>query len=120
MKIRSFFIYSLFIGTHISCGNANHKTKEQEIAIKYIEDSKEILALSKQGADLIGKAMKVAFSDSMQAAKYYRDALDKFLAAVAIDTTRKRTGIYLPDLYGKLKMRDSVIYWRNWLGVVDQ
>jgi hypothetical protein len=61
--------------------------------------------------------MKIEFSDSLRAAGYYRQALDKFLAAAKLDPTHKEFGIYLPDLYGKLHKPDSATYWKNKLAL---
>ena len=83
-------------------------------------NKKKSLVLMKEGADFIILGINIEFSDSLKAATYYRQATNKFLEAIRYDPTNKKLGIYLPDVYSKLRLSDSVIYWRNWLNPEDR
>jgi hypothetical protein len=102
------YILLLFLGpTLIGCNLNTQKKIDTETAME----------LSKEAGSLMGKALQIEFSDSLQASILYRQALDKFLEATKSDTTHKEFALYLPDLYGKLNKMDSSAYWKNKLAL---
>ena len=119
------FTISYFI---IAACNSNNSSKtgiyktEKDSLIEYKAKSDEILKIMKEGSNFLiqGMELDMKMHDSITSKIYYRKALDKFLIALAVDTTRKKVGIYIPDLYVKLKMFDSASYWKNWLGPEDK
>ena len=72
---------------------------------------RESLRLFKSGSDLMMKGFKIDFEDSLTAQKYYRQAIDTFIASLRADTTDLRTGTYLSDLYYKVQKFDSALFW---------
>ena len=116
----SYFIFTA-CNSNNSIKTGIHKTEKDSI-LEYKAKSEEILKIMKEGSNFLVQGMdaEMKMYDSVKAKVYYRKALDKFLIAMAVDTTRKKVGLYIPDLYAKLNMYDSSVYWKNWLGPEDK
>jgi hypothetical protein len=88
-----------------SCNQIDEKQKQENI-----------LKLMNEAGDFLQMGMIEEITDSAKAMIHYRKALNKFFEALAIDKKQKKIGIYIPDLSSKLKIEDSSLYWKEWLG----
>jgi len=120
MIFKTNIIYLFLSGSFLSCVSNSQEKTQATVKIDsskfYITRSVEIYKLGQEGADYIIQAMQFSISDSIKAKPYFRKALDKFQAALALDTSQKVIGRYIPDLYSRLNMPDSAKYWKEWLG----
>lgn len=109
MQCRLHLIYVILPFIFTACKGPN-QPKDQEKAI----------GLMKEGTDFMLVGMRTEFSDSITSAASYRLAVSKFLEAIKLDPDNKKLGLYLPDVYSKLRISDSVTYWRSWLNPEDR
>lgn len=86
---------------------ASCKSKKQD----KVDRPSTSLRLFKEGGDLYLKGFSLEFDDSLEAQKYYRQAIHKFNAAYNADTSDIELGIYLDELYARTGQFDSALIW---------
>ena len=86
---------------------ASCKPKKQD----KVDNLSNSLKLFKEGSDLYMKGFSIEFDDSLEAQKYYRQAIYKFNAAYNADTSDIELGIYLEELYARTGQFDSALIW---------